>query len=347
MLGILITVHEGGHFFAARLMKIEVTEFAIGMGPKLLSWKSKKYDTQFSLRAIPLGGYCAFVGDETDRERTEDVKAFGKQNVWKRMFVILMGPAMNLILAFVVAWLFFTVSGVTFATGIDPVITQVTGAGAAYKAGMRDGDQITEINGVNMLDGTVTTLTDTIGAWKEGDAPLRVTWTHEGETHTEEMTPVWDPETGSPRIGILIGGVYRTESRPVSVFEAAGYSFDMCVQSGGAILGALKDLVTTGKGLEDTSGPVGIVSLVSEQTRTGGLRNYIQLLILISINLGLMNLLPIPGLDGSRLLFGIIELVRGKPVSPKKENLIYLIGMVFLFGLMIFFTFRDVIRLFH
>jgi regulator of sigma E protease len=113
------------------------------------------------------------------------------------------------------------------------------------------------------------------------------------------------------------------------------------------ILGALRDLVTTGKGLDETSGPVGIVSLVSTEVREGGFSAFVQLLTLISINLGLMNLLPIPGLDGSRLLFGLIEVVRGKPIPPQKEAVVHLVGMVFLFGVMIFFTFRDVMRLFQ
>ena len=104
--------------------------------------------------------------------------------------------------------------------------------------------------------------------------------------------------------------------------------------------------MTTGKGLDQTSGPVGIVSLVSEEVQEGGLSAYVQLLVLISINLGLMNLLPIPGLDGSRLIFGLVEVIRRKPVPPEKEAMVHLIGMVFLFGLMIFFTFKDIMKLF-
>ena len=117
------------------------------------------------------------------------------------------------------------------------------------------------------------------------------------------------------------------------------------MKASGAILGALKDLVTTGKGFDQTSGPVGIVSVVSSEVKEGGLSAYVQLLVLISINLGLMNLLPIPGLDGSRLVFGLVEVIRGKPVPPEKEAMVHLVGMVFLFGLMIFFTYKDIMRL--
>ena len=153
LLAILITVHEFGHFLAARAMKIEVREFAIGMGPKLIGWKSKKYETDFSIRAIPLGGFCAFYGeDDAKGESKDDPRAFPKQNVWKRLFVILMGPVMNFVLAFVVGTVFFWANGVETVTGIDPYIAEVMAAGPAYSAGIQAKDVVTEING----DGTLS-----------------------------------------------------------------------------------------------------------------------------------------------------------------------------------------------
>ena len=348
LLAILITIHEFGHFTAARLMKIEVREFAVGMGPRIFGWKSRKYETDFSLRAIPLGGYCAFYGEDDAKGVTkDDPRAFPNQNVWKRIFVILMGPMMNFVLAFVVAALFYWFTGVATVQGIDPYIADVMAAGPAYSAGLQSGDRITEINGADMMDGTMDTLLDTISAWKEGDAPLRMTVRRGEETFETEMTPVWDAEAGKMRIGVSVGGVYRTEMQPVTLWGGITHSWRLCADASGAILGALRDLVTTGKGLDETSGPVGIVSLVSTEVREGGFSAFVQLLTLISINLGLMNLLPIPGLDGSRLLFGLIEVVRGKPIPPQKEAVVHLVGMVFLFGVMIFFTFRDVMRLFQ
>ena len=347
LLAILITVHEFGHFLAARSMKIEVREFAIGMGPKLVKWKRRKYETDFSIRAIPLGGFCAFYGeDDPTGASKDDPRAFPKQNVWKRLFVILMGPMMNFVLAFVLATVFFWANGVNVATGIDPYIAEVMAAGPAYSAGLQQGDVVTEVNGRNMLDGTMETLLDTIANWKEGDAPLRMTIRRGEETLETEMTPVWDEQENKMRIGVSIGGVYRTEMQPVSFLGGIENSWRWCASASGAILGALKDLVTTGKGLDQTSGPVGIVSLVSTEVQEGGLSAFVQLLVLISINLGLMNLLPIPGLDGSRLVFGIVEVIRRKPVPPEKEAMVHLVGMVFLFGLMIFFTFKDIMRLF-
>ena len=330
LLAILITVHEFGHFLAARAMKIEVREFAIGMGPKLVGWKSRKYETTFAIRAIPIGGYWAFP----------------KQNVWKRLFVILMGPMMNFVLAFVVATVFYWVSGISVATGVDPYIADVMAAGPANFAGMEPGDRVKEINGRNMLDGTMETLLDTIQNWKEGDEPLKMTVERGDETLHMEMTPIWDETEQKMRIGVTIGGRYRTEMQPVGFFEGFRYSWELCVNASGAILGALKDLVTTGEGFDQTSGPVGIVSIVSSEVKEGGFSAFTQLLVLISINLGLMNLLPIPGLDGSRLVFGIGEVIRRKPVPPEKEAVVHLVGMVVLFGLMIFFTFKDIMKLF-
>ena len=347
LLAILITVHEFGHFMAARAMKIEVREFAVGMGPKIIGWKSKKHETDFSIRAIPLGGFCAFYGeDDAKGISKDDPRAFPKQNVWRRLFVILMGPLMNFVLAFVLATVFFWVNGVNVATGIDPYIAEVMAAGPAYSAGLQQGDVVTEVNGRDMLDGTMETLLDTISGWKEGDAPLRMTVRRGEETFETEMTPVWDEQENKMRIGVSIGGVYRTETQPVSFIGGIENSWQWCVNASGAILGALKDLVTTGKGLDQTTGPVGIVSIVSSEVQQGGLSAYVQLLVLISINLGLMNLLPIPGLDGSRLVFGLVEVIRRKPVPPEKEAVVHLVGMVFLFGLMIFFTFKDIMRLF-
>ena len=347
LLAILITVHEFGHLLAARAMKIEVREFAIGMGPKLIGWKSKKYDTDFSIRAIPLGGFCAFYGeDDAKGISKDDPRAFPKQNVWKRLFVILMGPVMNFVLAFVVGTVFFWVNGVETITGIDPYIVDVMAAGPAYSAGIQAKDVVTEINGVNMLDGTETTLLDTIGNWKEGDAPLKMTILRGEETVETELTPVWDEKEQKMRIGVTIGGKYRTETEPETFLGGIKDSWDWCSYASGVMLRALKDLVTTGEGLDQTSGPVGIVSMVSTEVQEEGLRAFIRLLMVISINLGLMNLLPIPGLDGSRLVFGLVEVVRRKPVPPEKEAMVHLAGMVVLFGFMIFITFKDIMKLF-
>ena len=359
LLAILIVVHEFGHFMAARVMKIDVREFAVGFGPKLIGWKSRKYETTFAIRLIPMGGYCSFYGeDDATGISKDDPRNFGKHNVWKRMFVILMGPMMNFVLAFVVGTVMLWCSGVTVATEpaqYDPFIQEVLASGPAHDAGLKSGDEVLEINGKNMMDGTMETLLGTISAWKEGDEPLNMTIRRNGEMVQASVTPAWNEEAKKMQIGVYIGGYLRTETKPVGFFEGFAESGKMCVNAGGAILRALKNLVTKGEGLDDTAGPVGIVSMISSQVEGqvkqrgvgAGVGMFTQLLILISINLGLMNLLPIPGLDGSRLIFGIIEVIRGKPVPPQKEAIVLLIGMGLLLLLMVFFTFRDVMKLFQ
>ncbi len=352
LLAILIVIHEMGHFWAARWMKIDIMEFSVGFGPKLLGWKSRKYDTTFAIRAIPLGGYCAFYEEGATLNSDEilekdDPRIYSRFSVWKRLFVSVMGPVMNFILAFILATGYYWVNGIGTVTGIDPFISGVTAAGPAYEAGLKEGDVITEINGVNMLDGTVDTLTGTIAAWKEGDAPLQVTVQRGEETLHLSMTPLWDEQEKKMRVGVLISGKYRVAYQPANLFGAIGAGAGLCWNAGGLILRSLKALVTTGEGFDQTSGPVGIISTVSNEVRAGGLQAYIELMISISINLGIINLLPIPGLDGSKLLFGLIEAIRRKPIKKEREAMITLIGMGLLLAFILFLTFRDVMNLFR
>ena len=348
LLGILVTVHEAGHFLAARLTGIEVMEFAIGFGPKIVGWKSKKHDTAFSLRVIPFGGYCAFYGeDDAEGKHKDDPRAYNRQKVWKRMLSVAMGPLMNMILAFVVAAVYFWIGGVSVATGVDPYIAEVAAAGPAYDAGIQDGDVIVSVNGVDVLDGTVDTLLGMISGYQDGDDPLHMVIRRGDETFETDMTPFWDEEAGKHRVGVTIGGTYRIERQKVGFPGAVRSSWNVCVYASGVIVKALGALVTTGEGLDQTSGPVGVVSMVSKEVQSGGLDAFVNLLVVISINLGIMNALPIPGLDGSRFLFMLVEAIRRKPVAPEKEAMVHLAGMVFLFGVMIFFTFRDVLNLFR
>ncbi len=346
LLGILVTVHEGGHFLAARLTGIPVSEFAIGMGPKLLGWHSRKHGTQFSLRLIPVGGYCAFVGeDDVDGSHMSQESAFNNQPVWKRLLTVFSGPLMNFILAFVVSVFFLWIGGIVTRTDHIDHFIQVSAAGPAYSAGLQDGDVIASVNGVNTLDGTTDTLINAIGSYQAGDAPLHMTILRGEDTFEADLTPFWDEEEGRYRIGITIQGYYRVEKLPCTLGEALSFSWDYCVNASGAIVSSLKGLITTGEGLDQVSGPVGIVSMVSAEVETGGLSAFINLLVFISINLGTMNLLPIPGLDGSRLVFLIIEAIFRKPVPPRKEAMVHLIGMGVLMLLMVVLVFKDVAQL--
>ncbi len=349
LLGILIAIHEFGHFLMARLTGIAVKEFSIGFGPKLLSWKSKKHETDYSLRLLPLGGYNAFYGeDDVEGKETDDPRAFGKQAVWKRMLVVLMGPGMNFILAYLVLFLWLWIGGVGVVTGVEPYVSDVTAGSPAAQAGLQSGDVITQVNGAEVLDGTTDTLLEAIGAWREGDAPLALTLRRGEETVATSVTPFWDAEESRSRIGVMISARVQTvERQSLTMVEAAREAGAQWVYVSGAILRALKNLVTTGEGLDQTAGPVGTISIITQEVRAGGLDAFLSLLATISVNLGLMNLLPIPGLDGSRFLFLVLEAIRRKPIEPKREAVVNLVGMALLFGLMIFLTFRDVMNLFR
>ena len=343
LLGMLITVHEFGHFAAARLCGIPVREFSIGFGPKLLQWKSKKHETLFSIRPIPLGGYCMFFGDTDDdldgTKSKDDPRCYNNAAVWKRMLSVFSGPLMNFVLAFVVAVALMAAYGVTAAT---PFVADVTAGQPAAEAGLLPGDVFVSVRGQAMENASTMDVSAAIGDISQGQA-VEMTVLRSGTEMDFTINPEYNETEGRYMIGITIQQGYQ--ALPGGMVIPAAWN--MCKEAATVILDALGKLVTTGEGLDQTAGPVGVVQLVAEQTRQGGLEIFLYLMVIISINLGLMNLLPIPGLDGSRLVFMVIEAVRRKPVSQKVESMIHLAGYVLLLGLMAFFTFKDVLRIFQ
>lgn len=341
LLGILIMVHEFGHFAVARLCGIAVKEFSLGFGPVIWQHKSKKSDTTFSIRPIPMGGYCMFYRDTDDDPNgstKDDPRNYNKAPVWKRMLSVLAGPGMNFVLAFVVA---IALMGVYGAVATTPVVQEVEAGMPAAEAGLQAGDIFVRVNQTEVENGTVQDVSNAIGA-DASSAPVEITVLRDGQEQTFTVTPQYDSELERYRVGVTIAQGY--EKMPASSILPSAWS--LCKQASVAIVESLGKLFTTGEGLNDAAGPVGVVSLVAQQTQQGGLEIYLYLLVIISINLGLMNLIPIPGLDGSRLIFMIIEAIRRKPVNQKIEAGVHLCGYVLLFGLMIFFTFKDVLRLF-
>ncbi len=343
LLGVLITVHEFGHFAAARLCGIPVKEYSIGFGPKLLQWQSKKHETLFSIRPIPLGGYCMFYGDTDDdpdgTKMADDPRNYNNAAVWKRMISVFSGPLMNFVLAFVVAIVLMAAYGVTVAT---PFVADVAEGQPAAMAGLQPGDVFVTVRGQDMANATAAGVSAAIGDISGGQS-VDLTISRDGNLMNFTIQPQYSEADGRYMIGISIQQGYADLPGGMVIPAAWG----LCKEAGTVILDALGKLVTTGEGLDQTSGPVGVVQMVAEQTQQGGLEIYLYLTVIISINLGLMNLLPIPGLDGSRLIFMLIEAVRRKPVSQKIESMIHLAGYVLLLGLMAYFTFKDVLRIFE
>lgn len=329
LLGVLIMAHEAGHFFAARACGIEVQEFALGMGPLLLKKKSRR-GTQYSLRLLPIGGFCQFYGEDED---VNDPRAFNNQAVWKRMLTVVSGPLMNFIVALLVVVIYLSALGVT---SVVPKVGEVEENAA--KAGLAVGDVLLAVNGTDVVD--VNTVHEAIKASEGSEVTLRV---KRGEQETDiAIAPFYDEEYSRYRVGFS----FAQERIKVSLLESIPFSVSYNIESVRLIVQTLKNLFVRGEGVSDVTGPVGTVYVIQEVTQSGGIDVYLELLALISVNLGVMNLLPIPGLDGSRLLFLIVEGVRRKPVRRELEGAIHGAGFILLMGLMVALTYKDIMQIF-
>jgi regulator of sigma E protease len=322
--GILVLFHELGHFAVAKLVGIRVHEFAIGMGPKLLHHERNK--TTYSIRALPIGGFVRMEGED---ENSEAVDSFGKKTVAERISVILAGPIMNFILGFLCFFIIFYSIGIPSTT-----ISDVMEESPAAQTGLMPDDQIIQINdtSIRSWEQLLSTIAESEGR------PIDVTVNRDGEIISIRMTPALDEETGRLLIGIVPG----TEQ---SVTAAARYSFQQSRMIFTEIMAFLQRLIRGQADTSEVAGPVGIISLVGQASRSGWI-DVVGLAGLISINLGIMNLLPIPALDGSRIIFLIFEGVRGKPVAPEREALVHMIGITLLMLLMVVITYKDILTFF-
>ncbi|MBQ2833481.1 MAG: site-2 protease family protein [Clostridia bacterium] len=329
LLGVLIMAHEAGHFWAARASGIEVQEFAMGMGPLLAKWKSKK-GTQFSVRLLPVGGFCQFYGEDED---AADPRAFNNQPVRKRIFTVLSGPAMNFIVALLVVVLYMSV------LGLQTVVPRVEDVEPnAAQAGLMEGDVLLRVGSME-----IETTDDVLGAIAGSageDVVLRIL--RAGEEMDITITPFYDEELSRYRVGFT----FAQERVRVPLAQSAPFSVQYNIESVRLIVETLKNLIFKGEGAADVTGPVGTVYVIQEVTQQGGVDIYLELLALISVNLGVMNLLPIPGLDGSRLLFLLVEGIRRKPIRRELEGAIHGAGFILLMGLMLLLTYKDIMQIF-
>lgn len=323
--GLLILVHELGHYFVARLTGIKVLELAIGFGPKIIGWT--KDDIDYSLRAIPLGGFCRLLGETPEEAELPD--SFPQKPVLSRAAVLTAGAAMNLFLAILVFFIiFFFIAGVPVAD--SGKIGYLVEDFPAQEAGLQTGDILKSIEGhpVNEWEDIIYLISS---------RPEQViTIEIEREGSVKEFNIMTKTEPGSERGVIGIG-------QPIERFRfisSLGLSFERF----GMVIASIF-MVLTGQAPFDVAGPVGIVYVIGEVAQTGFV-NLLLLTALISISLGIMNLLPIPALDGGRLLFLMVEAVRGKKIDPEKEGMIHFIGFAVLIVLILFITYQDVLRFF-
>ncbi len=322
--GLLVFFHELGHFSIAKLVGIRVHEFAIGMGPKLLF--KKKNETLYSVRIFPIGGFVRMEGED---ESSEAVDSFSNKTVLQRISVIFAGPMMNFILGFLCFFIIFFHLG-TPSTTIGEIISN----SPAAKLGLQPNDIVLEIEG-EYIDSWEELVSMIVAS--EGN-PIEIVYSRNGNTITQTVTPEIDNETGRPIIGI-VPGIEK------SVIAAAENGFAQTKLIFTEIMGFLQQLIRGQADTSDVAGPVGIITLVGQASRSGWV-DVVGLAGLISINLGIMNLLPIPALDGSRIIFLLLEALRGKPVDPEKEAMVHMVGITLLMLLMIVITYKDIITFF-
>ena len=334
MFGVIIIVHELGHFWAARLTGTGVVEFAVGFGPKIWSWTSKKTGVLYSVRVLPLGGYCRFVSeDDPGAEDRED--AYFRQAIWKRALISIGGPLLNVLTAVLLVFLICAVVGLPI--GREPVIDNVWPGLPAHEAGFLPGDRIVSVNGMDIE--TTQDVSDAIALGKD-EAILFILSRSGGEVMLS-VTPVWVETEGRAMIGIE----YRPVSVRLGLLDSIKSAFRVTGNMATEIFRLLRDLIFKGEGVEDLSGPIGTVVVIKEETQKGGLYNYLQLAAVISVNLGLFNMLPVPGLDGSKLIFLAIEKIRGERMDPHKEGTVLLVGLAIMVGVMVLAMYQDIVRL--
>ena len=358
---VIVMGHEFGHFLIAKVNGIRVNEFAIGMGPKIAGFK--KGDTEYALRAFPLGGACIFEGEDGLEAAKEEASAAGTpadktgrgalrnvpvdvdrgnfQNapVWSRIATVFAGPLFNFLLAFI-----FAIMVAGYAGADLPVLGSVVEGSAAEAAGMQAGDKILRFNSKINLAREISLE---MALNKTGE-PVKVVYERDGQEYETTLTPIYNEEAGKYLVGFQNYASYD-EAKGTKLFRYAWYQLRFCIKN--SVL-SVKSLVEGKLSKNDVAGPVGMAQIV-DQVKTaaepGGpmlvFMNMVNLAMLLSVSLGVMNLLPLPALDGGRLVFLFLEVLRGKPIPPEKEGVIHFAGFVALMVLMVFVMFNDIQRI--
>ncbi|MBE6777773.1 MAG: hypothetical protein E7541_00095 [Ruminococcaceae bacterium] len=364
-LGIIITLHEFGHFLAARAMGVRVNEFAIGMGPKL--FKFGKGETLYTIRALPIGGFCAMEGEDEGAETPSAVggnggrtlppdptRSFANKKVWRRVIIVAAGAVMNLLLGYLLLLGYYGFlqqphgdSGkVLFAT---TTIAQLDETTPAYQSGLRPGDTIRSVNGRRVfMNGDLAMEME-----NDPDGVLQMVVERPTAEGTRDVTldavkfdQKTDPETGRRYLvyDFVVLGVERTFGN--TFVQAAKQEISVAT----IVWRSLVDMVRGRYGLNDLSGPVGTVDIIADAVGSAntmeGLQTLVMLMVMITVNLGVFNLLPLPALDGGRLVFLLWEGITRKRIPPKYEGLVHLVGILLLLLLMLVVTYSDISKFF-
>ena len=335
LFGFIVFFHELGHFLLARINGINVYEFWIGMGPTLAH--KKIGNTDYCLKILPIGGACV-MGEDEKEDLSEG--SFNSKSPWRRISVIAAGPVFNFILAFVLSM--FIIGSI----GYDkPVILQVSDGYPAAEAGLKEGDIVKKINHSNIH--VAREVTNYVTFHQKQSVTMTVE--RDGKDITVQMDPVAN-ESGRYIFGISCSSNYREKCGILGTLKYSAYEVKYWIQ---LTIESIKMLFTGQASINDMSGPVGVVSYIGETYQesqsSGGFYVWLNMLnisIFLTANLGVMNLLPLPALDGGRLVFLLLEAIRGKKVDPEKEGMVHFAGIMILFALMILIMFNDIRKLF-
>lgn len=326
---LLITIHEFGHFLLAKLCGVQVNEFAIGFGPRLFKKKGK--ETEYSIRLIPFGGFCAMEGED---EASDNPRAFGNAKAWKRLLILLAGAGFNILLGVVLAVLLVaTSSGIATTT-----VAKFDENAVSCNSGLEVGDEIVRANGRSVFttyDLSYIMATDTDGVM---DFVVR----RDGKKVNLDGVKFDLTETENGQRLIQLDFYVRGEEK--TFFSVIGHGVKTAMSYGRIVYMSLFDMLTGRYGLNDMSGPVGVTAVIGNAAKTS-LPNFLSIACLIAINLGIMNLLPLPALDGGRVLFVLIEMVFRRPIPAKYEGLVHTIGFILLMGLILLITGNDIYKL--
>lgn len=333
--GFLIFIHEFGHFTMARLFKVTIEEFSIGMGPKVISKKSKKTGINYSLRLLPIGGFVSMEGEDSE---SEDKNAFTNKPVWQRIIITCAGAFMNIFIGIIVMSLIVAAQNTLPSNVIGAFVEDENGYNYAYAAGLRLGDEIVRVDGtkVHIANETIYEI------MRKGVNPIDITVIRDGETITLEDCVFPTIVENGTKYGNMDFKVLPEEKTAINVLKHAFYRSTSTIKM---IWESLYDLISGRYGVESVSGPIGVTKALGEAAEQG-LDDLLYLAVVISMNLGVMNLLPLPALDGGRLLFELIELVRRKPVKREIEGYIHFAGLVMLMILMVVIGVKDIVGLF-